>query len=296
MATIMNTYTNYINGTSDADLIYNYVPAVIHGHNGDDQIANVNGGQVAYLAGDNGNDAIINYAWNSQTYLNGGAGNDGLWNLGTGVSTLYGGYAGYDYYKDNDIMSGSPYAVDFFVVGEYCGYDLIQNYDSNDAIFCAISSGYPPYVYNYGNDVIIQDYFNTMSVTVQGAAYKQLNLGYMGGYNEPTYDTATDTANDNLWGGANVLYATDEADNIFISKNDGNDLIFNAAQDDTIHFYDATLSDIVSTAASDNAVAIAFNTGETAVIATEGNTSAKFKLASGESYVYNREAGAWQQA
>lgn len=290
MATIYNTYTNYVNGTSDADLIYNYVPAVVHGNNGDDQIANVNGGQVAYLAGDNGNDAIVNYAWNSQTYLNGGKGNDALWNLGTGVSTLYGGYNVNEYYYDNDIMSGSPYAVDFFVVGEYCGYDLIQNYDANDAIFYATTSGYPPYIYNYGSDVIIQSYGS--SVTVQGAAYKQLNLGYMSSYNEPTYDTASD----NLWGGANVLYATDEADNIFISKNDGNDLIFNAAQDDTIHFYDATLSDIVGTAISDNAVAIAFNTGETAVVATSENVSPKFKLASGESYVYNREAGAWQQA
>lgn len=290
MATIMNTYTNYINGTGDADLIYNYVPAVVHGNNGDDQIANVNGGQVAYLAGDNGNDAIVNYAWNSQTYLNGGKGNDGLWNLGTGVSTLYGGYNVNEYYYDNDIMSGSPYAVDFFVVGEYCGYDLIQNYDWNDAIFFATTSGYPPYIYNYGNDVII-DSWGT-SVTVQGAAYKQLNLGYMGSYNEPTYDTATD----NLWGDANIFYGTADADNIFISKVGGNDLIFDAAQDDTIHLCDATLSDIVGTAISDNAVAIAFNTGETAVIATEGNVSAKFKLASGESYVYNREAGAWQQA
>lgn len=289
MSTILNTYTNYINGTSDADVIYNYVPAVIHGNNGDDQIANVNGGTIAYLAGDNGNDAIVNYAWNSQTYLNGGKGNDGLWNVGTGVSTLYGGYDVNEYYYDNDILSGSPYAVDFFVIGEYCGNDLIQNYDWNDAIFFATSSGYPPYIYNYGADVIIQSWGT--SVTVQGAAYKPLNFGYMGSYNEPSYDTASDA----LWGASNVFYGTADADNIFISKGGGNDLLFNADASDTIHLHDVTLDDIVGTAVNDTSIAIAFNTGETAVIASEGTVSATFKLASGESYVYNRESASWQQ-
>ena len=68
------------------------------------------------------------------------------------------------------------------------------------------------------------------------------------------------------------------------------------AQGDTIHFCDAVLSDIVATAVSDNAVAIAFNTGGTAVIGTTDNVSATFKLASGESYVYNRETFSWRKA
>ncbi len=104
--------------------------------------------------------------------------------------------------------------------------------------------------------------------------------------------------------GTRLIYANgywqgaswDATDNIFAGKNDGNDLVFNAAQVDTIHFCDAVLSDIVATAVSDNAVAIAFNTGETAVIGTTGSVSATVKLASGESYVYNRESSSWQQA
>lgn len=288
MANIINTTTNYVNGTGSADLIYNYVPAYVHGKEGNDQIASIS--QVAFINGDDGADGIANYAFNAQVYLDGGDDNDYIINYGGGIATLYGGYDVDDYYKDNDILVGSPYAVDFFVVGEYCGYDIIQNYESNDAIFCATTSGYPPYAYSYGSDVIVEGY--GMQVLVQGAAYKQFNFGYMGSYNNPSFDTASD----DLWGGANTFTGTAQADNIYIGKSGGNDLIFDAGQEDTIRLCDVTLSDIVGTAVSDNAVAIAFNTGETAVVATNGNVSAKFQLATGESYAYNRESGAWQQA
>ena len=290
MATISNTYTNYLNGTDQADLIYNYVPAYIHGRDGNDQISN--SAQVAFINGDDDNDGIANYAFNAQVYMEGGEGNDYIINYGSGIATLYGGYDVDDYYEDNDILVGSPYAVDVFVIGEYCGYDVIQNYDWNDAIFCATTSGYPPYVYTSGSDVVVYGY--GMTVIVQGAAYKPLNFGYMNSYGYTSFDTAQDAGD--LWGGANAFTGTAGADNIFIGKSGGNDLIFDAAQDDTIHLCDVSLSDIVATAVSDNSIAIALNTGETAVVATSDKISPTFKLASGDSYVYNRESASWQSA
>lgn len=291
MAVIYNTYTNYVVGTYESDLIYNYVPSYIHGLSGDDQISN--SAQVALINGDDGNDAIVNYAINSQTYLDGGAGNDYIINAGSGISSLYGGYGVYNYYNDNDILVGSPYAVDFFIVGEYGGYDVIQNYEWNDAIYCATTSGYLPYVHEQGNDVLIEG--AAMMVVVQGAAGKQLNFGYTYGYGGISFDTEQSNG-DALWG-SKAIVATDSTEDIFVSGFDGQgEMIFGAAQDDTINLYDASLSDIVATSVNENAIAVAFKSGETAVVATSETLSPTFKLASGDSYVYNRAAGSWQSA
>ena len=288
MATIYNTYTNYVNGTDQPDLIYNYVPAYIHGHDGNDQIANA--AQVAFINGDDDNDAVVNYAGYSQVYLDGGEDSDYVANAGSGTATIYGGYDVEDYTEDNDILVGSPYATDVFLVGEYCGYDVIQNYDSNDVIFCATTSGYPPQVYVSGYDVVVQGY--GMTVIVQGAAYKQFNFGYINSYGGVTFDAAQD--GDNLWGNKGIV-AGAGAEDIFVSGFDGQgEMIFGAAQDDTINLYDSTLSDIVATSVNENAIAIAFKSGETAVVSTNENLSPTFKLAGGDSYIYNREAGSWQ--
>ena len=289
MATIQNNYTNYVNGTNESDLIYNYVPAYIHGRDGNDQIANT--AQIAFINGDDDNDAIVNYAGFSQVYLDGGEDSDTIINAGSGVATLYGGYDVYDYADDNDVLVGNPNATDVFLVGEYCGYDVIQNYDANDIIFCATTSGYPPAPYVYGADVIVQGY--GMTVIVQGAAYKPFNFGYINSYGGVTFDAAADG---NLWGTKGIV-ATEGADNIFVGGFDGqSEMVFGAAQDDTINLYDTTLSDIVATSVNDNAISVAFRSGETAVVATTENLSPTFKLANGDSYVYNREAASWQNA
>lgn len=293
MAVFDNYISPVVSGTNSADVIANHVNAFIHGYDGNDQIDTAS--QLALVKGDGHNDVIANHMFNSAVYLDGGPGHDYVANLGSGFATIYGGHYTEHPDRDYDILVGSPYAVDYFVVGEYCGGDVIMNSDSSDVIYFAIPSGYPATSYVSGADLVITHYSST--VVVKNWTYSPAAVVYTPYYQMNTaFDTATDEAGAELWGGANVFTGTAEADNIFISKNDGNDLVFDAAQDDTIHFYDATLSDIVGTAVSDNAVAIAFNTGETAVVATSENVSPKFKLASGESYVYNREAGAWQEA
>ena len=289
MAVIYNQTENYLIGTWDSDLIYNYVGTYVHSFSGDDQISN--GAPVALINGDDGNDSIVNY-YGTQVYLDGGPGNDYVANLGAGISTIYGGYDPYTSYSDNDILVGNLYAQDVFIVGEYCGNDLIQNYESNDMILCATSGVYAPTAYVYGSDIIISGY--NMSVTVQGGAYKQFNFGYTYAYGGFSFDTATDDPQ-NFWGGANNFVGTAEADNIFVNKGDGNALVFNTDSSDTVHLCDAALSDIVATSVSDNSIAVVFNTGEVAQVAATENLSPTFKLASGESFVYNRAAGSWQQ-
>lgn len=109
-------------------------------------------------------------------------------------------------------------------------------------------------------------------------------------------DTGADIAANPLWGNANEFFGTAQADNIFVSRTDGNDLVFDTDGADTVHLYDASLSDIVSTSVSDSSIAIEFNTGEVAQVSSSGNVSPTFKLASGQSYVYNRETSSWREA
>lgn len=284
MANIYNTSEGTVYGSYFDDAIVNDYPALVYGFAGNDQITNI--GSFIYADADEGNDILINYASNAHVYLFGGGGNDYLANSGNSQATLYGGYQTSG--TDNDILVGNPYYPDIFILSPVGGNDVIYNYNSNDVIFCYYNDYSPPVPYVQGNDVIVRGPW--MTAIVSGAAYQPLNFGYL------PYGTSYDTASEeSLWGNANTFYGTAGADNFFIDKAGGNDLIFDAAQGDTIHLCDTTLSDIVATSVSENSIAVAFNTGEVAMVGTTENISPTFKLASGESYVYNRESGAWQQ-
>ena len=110
-------------------------------------------------------------------------------------------------------------------------------------------------------------------------------------YSGDWFSSSADTASDGLWG--DTFSGTAQADGIFVGTY-GNTLVQNVDAQDTITF-DAALSDIVATSVADNTIAIAFNTGVTAVIETSGD-SPTFNLASGESYIYDRQAASWKQA
>lgn len=229
---------------------------------------------------------------------------------GAGNSNLWGSWEG------NDTLTGGQ-GADTFLYNYNGGYDIITDANSNDTIWLFnVNPGEVSYYYDTWSNVMhlytgssdlqvncaTGDYWYPRTYPVYQFAdgsrwsYEPSN----GSWNYISWDTAQDTgaeiATNPLWGNANTFSGTDTADNFFLGKSDGNDLVFDATQDDTIHFCDAVLSDIIGTAVSDNAVAIAFNTGETAVVETNGNVSAKFRLASGESYAYNRETSSWQQA
>ena len=226
-----------------------------------------------------------------------------------GSSQIWGGWG-------NDILSGGG-GADRFFFGWSNGNDVILDLSDDDVIdLYSVNS------WEVNLDTALEfDGWNTITLRLNDGSTLEMhsssggvpfsNYKFADGVSYSYYgksrlswsyswdaaeDTGAEIASNPLWGDANTFYGTDAADNIFLSKNDGNDLVFDTAQGDTIHFCDAVLSDVIATAVNDNAVAIVFNTGETAVVAAEGNVSTTFKLASGESYAYNRETSSWQEA
>ena len=94
---------------------------------------------------------------------------------------------------------------------------------------------------------------------------------------------------DNLVGGAGV-------DTFFFGKNDGSDNITNASSSDRIDLYDVSMSDIVSASESGGTITLGFSGGNTLSVQGTDSLSAKFSLADGSNYRYNRETGSWQIA
>ena len=94
---------------------------------------------------------------------------------------------------------------------------------------------------------------------------------------------------DNLVGGAGV-------DTFFFGKNDGSDNITNASSSDRIDLYDVSMSDIVSASESGGTITLGFSGGNTLSVQGTDGLSAKFSLADGSNYRYNRETGSWQSA
>ncbi len=94
-----------------------------------------------------------------------------------------------------------------------------------------------------------------------------------------------------LWG--DTFTGTAEADNLFVGTH-ANSIVDNVDAQDSVTF-DAALSDIVATSVEGNTIAVAFTSGTTAVIQTAGD-SPTFNLASGESYIYDRQAASWKTA
>ena len=224
---------------------------------------------------------------------------------GSGGSGLFGGFGG------DDTLTGGGGADTFFVGHNGGGHDIITDAESSDTIwFFEDNPGDVTYSYDTATNVM-HLYMQGSEVEVccsNGTPWPTYPIyqfadgsrwTYTGQWNTISWDAAEDTleniANSPLWGEVNTYCGTDDADNFFLGKTDGNDLILNAEQADTVHLYDAALSDIVATSADDNSIAVKLNTGKMIVVETSENISSTFKLASGESYVYNRETSSWRE-
>ena len=237
------------------------------------------------LFGNSLDNYIVDKSGNSQLW--GGGGNDTLQG-GGGADVFYFGWGnGHDTIldaSDNDtivLYSVNSWDFDFdngLRLDTWENKAVLTLNDGSTLDIYASSGGYPYPIYQFADG---KRYFYTG-----------------GGWLDWSWDAAEDTniADSPLWSKMNTYYGTDDADNFFISKSDGNDQVFNAAQDDTIHLYDTSLSDIVATSVNDNIISVNFNTGENLQVSTTENISPTFKLASGENYVYNRESSAWQEA
>lgn len=103
-----------------------------------------------------------------------------------------------------------------------------------------------------------------------------------------------------LWGGLDLaddlLVGGVGANNFFIGKGNGNDVVTNASSTDVVSLFDTTLSDIVAAVGNESAVAIAFNTGNVVVVGSTEALSAEYMLADGSAYRYNHATQSWQEA
>lgn len=103
-----------------------------------------------------------------------------------------------------------------------------------------------------------------------------------------------------LWGGngsdSDTLVGGGGTDIFLGSKYAGNDIFVNASATDLIHLGDVLLSDVIATAEVDNAVAVAFNTGNVIMAGSTEPLSAAFILADGSAYRFNHVTKVWQNA
>ena len=222
---------------------------------------------------------------------------------GPGNSNLWGGWGG------NDTLTGGG-GRNTFLYNCNGGHDIITSVQDADTVWLFDTTCWDARYYYDRDNNVMHLYAGTGELEVRSGPFEpvyQFSDGscwryeHLSGYwfassHDAVEDTGADIATNPLWGNANEFFGTAAADNIFVSRSDGNSLVFDTDSADTIHLYDTALSDIVATSVSDNAIAIAFNTGEVAMVSAAENVSPTFKLASGQSYVYNRETSSWREA
>lgn len=320
-----------IYGNTGNDVLINSVEEDPYGSKlcggwGDDVLINEHSFKVN-LYGDDGNDYIVNYAANfsepdGRILLDGGNGSDTLTSYGFGIATLDGGASD----KANDILIGGA-GVDVFKIDSYNGgVDIISNYSSDDLIYFDGSISQCAFQV-VGTDIVVTSVrslgnYDGTTLIIQGGANQRLNFftndnehdfkqvienyqemftAYAETLNDDasTDDTSTDTPSEKKWrnfyGGSD--YSGVSAVDVFnIGKNDGNDWIAYVDPTDVINFYNAALSDIVSTSVTDSAIEIEFDTGDVTRVVTSDDLSPTFNFSSGESYVYNRTTASWQQS
>ena len=99
-----------------------------------------------------------------------------------------------------------------------------------------------------------------------------------------------------LWGGTGGYDTLESGGNqtmFWYGKNDGNDVIINAHDYDTINLYDVNLSDVTSFNISEGSYSIGFNTGNFLTVYDKNSLTPAMQLADGSRYAYNRTTGSW---
>ena len=137
-------------------------------------------------------------------------------------------------------------------------------------------------------------YISSDEGELDGSNYDKFEV--IGGGNELTNIITAGSGGSSLWGGtggADTLTGGNGQDIFFFGKNDGADIINNAASSDVVNLYDVSLSDIVAANISGNAVSATFNTGATLQINSAENLSSTFRLAD-SSWKYNHRSNQWQ--
>ena len=153
-----------------------------------------------------------------------------------------------------------------------------------------------------GNGTIVDnvvDFSNTPSApeVIDRRGVKEFEA--INGSNNPDSIYAGDDGA-SLWGGngfaSDTLVGGLGKDIFVCGKNQGADLILNAAPKDTIFFNDATIDDVISAVENNLTISVTFNTGNVVTIKSPELLSAKLQLADGNAYRFNHMGRTWQKA
>lgn len=150
---------------------------------------------------------------------------------------------------------------------------------------------------SYGNTGIYA-YVAGDAGIVDGRAF--INFEIIVGADDKSNNLIAGYGGSSLWGGigfsADILTGNLGIDNFIVGKSEGNDYISGASYGDTVNLYDVSLSDIIGTAANENQIAIAFNTGFVVTVENSESVTPAFQLSDGTRYAYNRTTATWQSA
>lgn len=133
-----------------------------------------------------------------------------------------------------------------------------------------------------------------------------LDAGNSPGYNTLVGNTDATTSiiggygNSSLWGGYGVandtLVGGNGSEMFWFGRYDGNDVVQNAASNDTVFLYDTILDHIQSFSAEASQVKLYFNTNSYIAVTSADTISPVFTLADKSRWTYNFNNGTWSQS
>ena len=191
-----------LNGTSDADTIFNFASNVtIRAGAGADFITNnadsTGAAEDVVIDGDVGNDTLINES--ARVSINAGDGKDRITNSGNNV-TIRGG-------KGNDTVEGSSKNTTYeYASGD--GNDVIRNLDNTDTLYIIDGSVYE--LVTVGSDRSVS--IGTGSIKFKNASTKTINV----------------------MGGVRKINGTDDGDLFTLSALNGDQIIYGFDANDTL--------------------------------------------------------------
>ena len=195
-----------------------------------------------------------------------------------------------------------------------CTLEQAINLGNTNAIALPTASATPAGIFVGGNVLTVRanfvgnlimsassaNYINDQILTIDATQNNQ--VGMQIGGNSNANEIYAGQGGNVLWGGQDTakdyLVGGDGADVFLIGKNDGDDAVFNAGNNDVIHLYDVTLDDIASYNYTSDAISLDLKSGNVISLVNSDPLSPKFMLADGSAYRFNRAGSAepWQSA
>lgn len=130
-----------------------------------------------------------------------------------------------------------------------------------------------------------------------------LNAGNSSGYNTLVGNNNASTSivggsgNSSLWGGSGVaddtLFGGNGSEMFWYGRFDGNDVILNAASNDTVFLYDSILENITEARVNGSEIKVIFNSNSAVAVNCADSISPVIMLADKSRWTYNLHEGKW---